>query len=373
MKHLFIIFLFCSPLGFSQIPTNYYNSANGKTGYNLKTELKKIIDNNNDGLATEFLSIDLGYSELYITYETSDIDSYFENNGTVLDIYSEKPNGLDSYEYTYEIESPDDDRDSGSGGTSEGEFYNREHIIPQSVFNQNYPMRSDAHFVVPSDKYVNSQRGSFPFGVVSSSNWTSSNGSKRGSNLNSGYSAGYSNTVFEPIDEFKGDIARMHFYFVTRYQDDIASFNSYDMFNGSVNQVLTIPFFNILYQWHILDPVSQKEIDRNNAIFDRQNNRNPFIDHPEYVQTIWSNLLSVKENTLNAIYFYPNPINGNSLKIKTNQTLNVAIFDVLGKSILKLTISPSKNEVNVENLTTGLYLVRLSNEFQTITKKLIRQ
>lgn len=178
----------------------------------------------NDGLTTEYLSIDNGYGGVYTIYETSDRDFYFENHGTILDMYSENPTGLDSYEYTYEIESPNDDRDSGLGGTSEGKFYNREHIIPQSVFNSDTPMRSDAHFVVPSDKYVNAQRGSLPFGIVDTANYTSSNGSKRGNNLNSGYSAGYTNTVFEPIDECKGDIARMFFYFATRYEDNISSF-----------------------------------------------------------------------------------------------------------------------------------------------------
>ena len=269
----FLLFLLIKSISFGQIPLGYYDSATG-SGYTLKSQLKSIIDDINDGLTTEYLSVDNGYGGLYDTYTSSDIDSYYGNNGTVLDMYSENPSGIDAYEYTYEIETPDD-RDPGSGGTSEGEYYNREHIIPQSVFNSNYPMRSDAHFVVPSDKYVNGQRESFPFGKVQTANYTSSNGSKRGNNLNSGYSAGYTGVVFEPIDEFKGDIARMHFYFATRYEDGIVSYNSYEMFNGSSNQVFNTTFFNILYQWHIQDPVSQREQDRNDAIFIAQKNRNP--------------------------------------------------------------------------------------------------
>lgn len=372
MKHFYFLF-FITFCGFSQVPSGYYDDANGKTGYALKTELKKIIDDKDDNLSIEFLSLDLGYGELYTTYETSDIDSYFENNGTVLDMYSEKPLGMDSYEYTYAIETPNDDRDMGSGGNAEGQFYNREHIIPQSVFNQDSPMRNDAHFVVPSDKFVNSQRGSFPFGVVDIPNWTSTNLSKRGNNLNSGYSAGYTGTVFEPIDEFKGDIARMHFYFAVRYEDDITTFNSYDMFDGSENQVFSTTFFNILYQWHINDPVSTREQDRNNAIFNRQNNRNPFIDNPNYVQSIWSSLLSNKNIESVAAKIYPNPVKDNFVYFSTIQNLEAIIYNVIGKQILVKNISKDNNAIDVSNLAKGIYVVKLNSNRGSITKKLIKQ
>jgi len=279
--YLTITFLIVCLTAFAQAPSGYYNSATG-TGYTLKTQLKDIIDNNNDGLSPEYQSTDPGYSGLYTTYQTSDVDNYYENNSTLLDMYTENPSGTDVKEYNHIT-----DQDPGSGGTAEGQYFNREHIIPQSVFSGSTPERSDAHFVVPSDKYVNNQRGSFPFGVVDTPNATYTNGSKRGNNLDSGYSAGYTGTVFEPIDEFKGDIARMHFYFATRYQDDILSYSSYAMFNNTNTQVFADTFLNILLQWHAQDPVSQREIDRNNAIFARQNNRNPYIDNPNYVNTIW--------------------------------------------------------------------------------------
>ncbi len=280
--YLTIALLIASITAFAQVPAGYYNSATG-SGYTLKQQLKDIIDNNTDGLTPEYLSTDPGYSALYETYKTSDADNYYENNGTVLDMYTENPSGADVKEYDH-----DTDRDPGSGGSAEGQFFNREHIIPQSFFSQSTPERSDAHFVVPSDKYVNNQRGSFPFGVVQTPNATYTNGSRRGNNLNSGYSAGYTGTVFEPIDEFKGDIARMHFYFATRYEDDIPGYTAnYDMIIKSSQQVYTDTFLSILLQWHAQDPVSQREIDRNDAIFAVQNNRNPFIDNPSYVNTIW--------------------------------------------------------------------------------------
>ncbi|HMK06172.1 MAG TPA: endonuclease, partial [Flavobacterium sp.] len=177
-------------LSFAQPPSGYYNTATG-TGYVLKTQLYNIINGHNDR----------GYAGLYTTYTTSDVDNYYENDGTMLDNYTENPTGAEC-EFTYGI-----NQDDGTLGNNECERYNREHLIPQSVFASATPMYSDAHFVVPSDKHVNAVRGDLPFGKVGTANYTSTNGSKRGSNLNSGYSAGYSATVFEPIDEFKGDIA----------------------------------------------------------------------------------------------------------------------------------------------------------------------
>ncbi|WP_321538695.1 endonuclease [Flavobacterium piscinae] len=72
--------------------------------------------------------------------------------------------------------------------------------------------------------------------------------------------AGFSGIVFEPIDEFKGDIARIHFYFVTRYENLVSNWSSYAMFDGSSNKVIADPFLDILYSWHVNDPVSQKEL-----------------------------------------------------------------------------------------------------------------
>ena len=370
MKHIYFLFIFLFSLFTSAQPADYYTSATG-TGYTLKTQLKKIIDDVNDGLSNEYLSVDNGYGYLYTTYESSDRDNYYENNGTVLDMYSENPTGPDAYEFTLEIEIPDD-RDSGSGGTSEGEYYNREHIIPQSVFFSNFPMRSDAHFVVPSDKYVNAQRGNLPFGKVQTANYTSSNGSKRGNNLNSGYSAGYSGDVFEPINEFKGDIARMYFYFVTRFEDGLTSYDSYAMFDGSANQALTQTFLNILYTWHIQDPVSQRERDRNDAIFAEQNNRNPFIDHPEYVQSIWGSLLSQNDFSNNEFKIYPNPLKGNFISIETNKELKVEVYDVLGKQVFNGNVTSQTKTLNVGALRKGIYMVRLISEDGSVTRKLIK-
>ena len=374
MKHIyFIIALLVVTNASAQIPTGYYNSATG-SGYTLKTQLKEIIDNVNDGLSPEYTSINLSYSALYDTFELSDIDIYFENNGTILDMYSENPAGTDSYEYTYGSSQQDD----GTMGTAEGQRFNREHIIPQAVFNGDTPMRNDAHFVVPADKYVNAQRDNFPFGVVENATLTTSNGSKKGNNLNSGYSAGYTQTVFEPIDEFKGDIARMYFYFVTRYEDSMTSFDPYDMFDGSSDKCFDNTFLNILYTWHSNDAVSQREIDRNNNIdgigsTNRQRNRNPFIDNPQFVFDIWQNELSVDEFTTNEIKMYPNPVTGETLYIQSQKDLQVDIFDILGKKVISTKINGNSNFINVRALSKGIYLVKLKSSDDILTKKLIKQ
>ena len=250
----------------AQIPSGYYATSTG-TGYTLKTQLYNIIKGHTDP----------GYAGLYTTYQTSDRDYYYENDGTILDMYSEKPTGTDPYAY-------------GAGTTQrcgtysvEGDCYNREHIIPQSTFNSAAPMVSDAHFITPTDGKVNGQRSNYPHGPVTSPTWTSLNGSKLGASTLSGYTG----PIFEPINDFKGDIARMYFYFATRYENTVAGY-SYAMFNNSSNQVFTTAFLNLLISWHNQDPVSAREIARNNAIYAIQKNRNPYIDHPEYVQAIWN-------------------------------------------------------------------------------------
>ena len=91
-------------------------------------------------------------------------------------------------------------------------MYNREHTVPQSIFNEALPMKSDLHHLYPTDKYVNNRRSNYPHAVVATTKWTSQNGSKLGSSdttANFGLSAA---NVFEPIDEYKGDIARTYFY-----------------------------------------------------------------------------------------------------------------------------------------------------------------
>ena len=277
---LLFVFTLATWFSFSQVPSGYYSTATG-SGYTLKTQLHNIIDDHNDQ----------GYSAIDGFMTSYDLDNYYETgSNTILDVYSENPSSSDPYNFT-------PGNDECGNYSSEGDCYNKEHVIPQSVFSSNTPMQSDAHQLLPTDGRVNGFRGNYPFGRVNDNNLVSQsgisnptqNGSKLGANLNSGYSSGYSGTVFEPIDEFKGDIARIYFYFITRYESQVGNWSSFAMFDGSSDQVLQTTFLNILLEWHSMDPVSQKEIDRNNNIYyNHQSNRNPFIDYPEYVTAIWS-------------------------------------------------------------------------------------
>lgn len=149
-------------------------------------------------------------------------------------------------------------------------------------------MNSDIHHIFASDGYVNSKRSNYPFGEVGSASYTSSNGSR----LGSASGINYSGTVFEPIDKFKGDFARVYFYMATRYQDVIANWQnntSYSnaVLNGTQHQVFETWVINMLKRWHNEDPVDALEQARNQAAYEFQGNRNPFVDHPEFVEAIW--------------------------------------------------------------------------------------
>jgi endonuclease I len=253
----------------------YYDTITSQVGYSLKTELHNLIN----GHAGQ------GYSALWTFYENNSLDIYFENDGSILDIYSENPVSGDSYSFTKVT-------DQCGNYSGEGSCYNREHTFPKSWFGGKVePMNSDVHHIYATDGYVNSKRGGFPYGEVATASFTSTNNSKLGSSTST---LGYNGTVFEPIDEFKGDLARAYFYMATRYENIISSWQNNSVYgdailDGSSNQVFELWQLEMLMRWHTNDPVSQKEIDRNEAAFGHQGNRNPFVDHPEYIENIWGN------------------------------------------------------------------------------------
>ena len=247
----------------AQIPNGYYNNANGKTGDSLKVALHDIIK----GHTT------ISYQQIWNAFWSTDN----KGNGVVWDMYSDIPNGTPPY--TFAI-----GQNQCGEYVQEGDCYNREHSWPQSWFSgddQTIPSR-DLHHVFPTDGFVNSQRSNYPFGEVNTASWTSQNGSKLGSCKSS---LGYSGTVFEPIDEYKGDFARALMYMSVRYYGEDSDWSTSGMTNKSNIKEWAIA---MLLNWNDNDPVSQKEIDRNNVIYsDYQHNRNPFIDHPEYARMIW--------------------------------------------------------------------------------------
>ena len=278
MKRLY--FLLFPTLIFGQIPTGYYNGTENLSKYQLKTKLSEIITQKHT---------DKDYGGLWLAYATTDLDDSYEKDGTILDFYSENPNGADPYTFIL------GDSQCGSGGfKKEGDCYNREHLVPQSLFYEGAPMKNDVHFIVPTDGYTNTMHSNLPFGETFDHVWMSMNTSKKG---NSTF-PGYTDMIFEPIDEFKGDIARMLLYFITRYEKQLPTFDSNpeSPFDGSSDRGFKEWYINMLLHWNSKDPVSQREINRNNAAYDFQGNRNPFIDHPEWIEKIWSSTLAV-DNT----------------------------------------------------------------------------
>ena len=235
----------------AQIPSGYYNNATDKTGTELKSALHNIIKGHNV----------VSYDGLLDAYAYTDCDS----NGKIWDIYSN---------YRWNLNK------SCGNYDGEGDCWNREHTWPQSWFKQKSGPKSDLFHVMPTDGYVNGRRSNFPYGEVNNPDYTSGNGSKLGPCSTTGYSG----TVFEPVDEYKGDIARNYFYMSVRYYTEDSGWGSSGMTNKSV---ILDWAMDMLLRWHDADPVSQKEIDRNNAVYGYQGNRNPFIDHPEYARMIW--------------------------------------------------------------------------------------
>lgn len=334
-KHL--LFLVLAQFSNAQVPSGYYSSANGLSGAPLKTALSSIITSGHQ---------DKGYGGLWTAYKTTDIDKNYENDGSILDIYSERPTSSDPYNYT-----PGGNQ-CGTYST-EGNCYNREHIVPQSLFNEASPMKNDVHFIRATDGKVNGMRSNYPFGKVGSTTFTSQNGSKLGSSTSSGFSG----TVFEPIDEFKGDVARMVFYFVTRYQNQLSGFSSGNMLGGSTFPGLQTWELNVLLAWHNQDPVSQAEINRNNASYTFQGNRNPFIDNPNYVNQIWGSQTPTQDTqapTL-ATNLTVSGKTSNSISLTWNAaTDNVAVtsYDVYMNGSLKSNVNTTSTSITGLNPST---------------------
>ncbi len=243
----------------AQIPANYYNTTTGLSGTPLRSALHDIIDNHSSK----------SYSSLLTYYQTTDKKA----NGKVWDMYSDNPGGTPPYEFTFS-------QNCGNYST-EGDCWNREHSWPQSWFNSSSPMVSDLFHVYPTDGKVNGWRSNYPYGEVSNPTITTLNGGKLGPCS----FPGYSGTVFEPIDEYKGDFARTYFYMCTRYYTEDSGWQTNDMITGANLKPWAV---DLLKKWHQQDPVSAKEIARNNAVYGIQGNRNPYIDHPEFVCMIWS-------------------------------------------------------------------------------------
>lgn len=247
-------------VAFAAEPAGYYSTCENKSGAALLSALcKKVRDHTV-----------VSYNGLWSLYKTSDVYS----DGTIWDMYSTKhwkPNT------------------TCGNYTKVGDCYNREHSFPKSWFNDAKPMYSDAFHLYPTDGKVNNQRSNYPYGECANGTTLPSSGSVKAlGRLGSCTFPGYSGTVFEPDDQYKGDFARSYFYMAAAYNDKIAGWNS-KMLAGNNYPAFSSWAINLLLKWHREDPVSQKELDRQEVVYGAQHNRNPFIDHPELAEYIWGN------------------------------------------------------------------------------------
>lgn len=299
MKRFFIFCIIFSLLSsiYGQIPAGYYAAADGKKGRELQKALSSIIDGHQT----------VSYSSLWTHFGVT--DSW--NDTLIWDIYSNNTATGAAYYFYFQEDQ------CGNVGATEGVCYNREHTFCQSWFGGGTGAPySDLFHIYPVDGNINSTRNNFPYGIVNSPTKTFTNGSKFGQISTPGAP---STNAFEPIDEYKGDIARSFFYMATRYLFEDNNFStSHQMTYKSQLRPWAL---EMLKDWHTIDPVSNKEIERNNAIYAIQQNRNPFIDYPELVGKIWGN------DSINPFHLNdPDPID----------KPNVSYFQVINDSILHL-------------------------------------
>lgn len=282
------------------VDASYYSSASGKTGSTLRDALYTITS---VGPANGH-----NYNNLWTAYKTTDVyPTGHANAGKIWDMYSDCLFTAGG---------------SGSGGQC-GQYsnvcdcYNREHSLPKSWFSNANPAYYDMGHIVPTDGKVNGERSNYMFGEVSGGEtWgtgklgTSKSITTTNTIKNNGGSitTSLSSTAFEPADKYKGDFARMYMYMVIRYKpgnsdnvnlaasgDGQKMFNSTDTYYG-----LTEYSIALLLKWHRQDPVSQKEIDRNNGMETVQGNRNPFIDYPILAEYLWGKYYNETFNTSSA-------------------------------------------------------------------------
>lgn len=257
--------LFITSSLFAQIPSGYYNNANGKTGTALKTALYDIIKGH-----TEYPYSSSG-TDVWDILKVADQDPNNSNN--VIGLYSGfSMNAAAEY-------------DGGAG-------WNREHVWAKSRgdFGTSKGAGTDIHHLRAADVSTNSARNNRNFDDATTQYVD-------GSGNYSGTTDSYTSTtdwIWEPRDEVKGDVARMIFYMVVRYEGDNGEpdLELTDSYLSSTDKSAFHGKASTLIAWHLADPVSQEERDRNDVVYSYQNNRNPFIDHPEYVCDIFSSYCS---------------------------------------------------------------------------------
>ncbi len=282
------------------VPLGYYNDAIGLTGESLKDALNDIITGH-----TEFPYTDKDLDDMDVWKMLRDGDEDPDNNENVVLFYSE---------FSWPKECQDTNTDllpdyCFDNDDREADYieWNREHIWSKSHGNfedeDGYEFEdsfggyalgahTDAHHLVAAERSMNSIKNNRFFDDchdgINDDNLVDRDFGN--------YTCG--DWYFEPRDDMKGDVARMLFYMATRYEGEDGDYVDLelttDLFLYEDSEIhiknSKLPYYEsleILLKWHLEDPVDEWELERNETIYQYQGNRNPFIDHPEYVALIW--------------------------------------------------------------------------------------
>ncbi|MBR1882913.1 MAG: endonuclease [Muribaculaceae bacterium] len=241
------------------VPNGYYKSLDGKSGRALKDAIHTLTRNRTVH----------SYGSLWTYFPQT--DRMPNDPSRVWDMYSDK-----TYYFSARL-----------GSSTSG--MNKEHSLPKSWWGgyteaQGYTAYTDLNHLYPSDAAANSAKLHYPLGEVQTVYFD--NGVSRTGIPRAGQGGG-SSMVFEPDDRYKGDFARTYFYMAACYQDYEWK---YKWMYTELSWLTLNPWaIDMLLRWAREDPVSDKEKDRNEAVFRCQNNRNPFIDNPELIEYIWGN------------------------------------------------------------------------------------
>ncbi|MCM1071340.1 MAG: endonuclease [[Clostridium] fimetarium] len=244
-----------SSAALAEVPRGYYNSLTGKKEAALKDAIHTLTYNHT----------------LVSSY--SDLPQYFRST----DVY---PRGNDRYGEWWDM--------YGNIPLYTNSFWglNREHSFPKSWWGGGTatPAYTDLNHLYPSEKNANMAKSNYPLGLVQTP--TFDNGVTKVGYAQTGFGFG-APQVFEPADEYKGDFARTYFYMVCCYQN--LTWRYTYMVNNNDYPTLNSRAQEMLLKWSREDPVSQKELDRNEQVYRFQANRNPFIDYPELAEYLWGN------------------------------------------------------------------------------------
>ena len=335
------------------IPTGYYDSLEGLSGNALKQAVQDII-------AAPTVRLH-SYADIWDIIRTADQNP--ENSNQIWDMYLEIPMAKLDQQTTSSIVGK----------------WNREHIFCQSRGGFEVANGDTADGI---GVWNSTSAASVVDGVSDAHHIRAENGQENSSRNNKNYGTVNSSTVYAGPSgtqgSWRGDVARALFYMAVRFDglnvvngDPSEYLQSTSIASGNIGDLAT------LLVWNHSDPKDDFEMNRNNYIYTWQMNRNPFIDYPLLVDYIfganfgqpWSSSLSIQNPIENKVAVYPNPTTDYIIVAGLEGNSKVDIYTITGQMVQSQNF---ENEIRINiDLNSGMYLVKVSNGFQSTTKKII--